>query len=167
VVTPRTLNPSPPRVPTRSQRLSPRNLSQNDFCGMDTAHIVIALGNNHCSQQHLAKAVIHPVTGKEMEYTALMKDPRLQPLWTRGFGNQLRTPIPRHLGHSWHRHMFLYQNHKHPERQKDHLRQNSLRLQTSQERKGTRPADRGRRQTQLLRRHRHFHGRHHNIQNPN
>jgi hypothetical protein len=32
VVTPRTLNPSPPRVPTRSQNLSPRNLSQNDFC---------------------------------------------------------------------------------------------------------------------------------------
>jgi hypothetical protein len=49
VVTPRTLNPSPPRVPTRSQRLSPRNLSQNDFCGMDTAHMAIALGNNHCS----------------------------------------------------------------------------------------------------------------------
>jgi hypothetical protein len=23
-----------------------------------------------------------------MEYTALMKDPRLQPLWTRGFGNK-------------------------------------------------------------------------------
>jgi hypothetical protein len=43
VVTPRTLRPSPPRVPTRSRRLSPRNLSQNDFCGMDTAHVVIAL----------------------------------------------------------------------------------------------------------------------------
>jgi hypothetical protein len=28
VVTPRTLNPSPPRVPTRSRRLSPRNLYQ-------------------------------------------------------------------------------------------------------------------------------------------
>jgi hypothetical protein len=66
VVTPRTLNPSPPRVPTRSQRLSPRNLSQNDFFGMDTAHMAVALGNNHWSQQHLANAVIHPVTGKEM-----------------------------------------------------------------------------------------------------
>jgi hypothetical protein len=31
VVTPRTLRPSPPRVPTRSRRLSPRNLSQHDF----------------------------------------------------------------------------------------------------------------------------------------
>jgi hypothetical protein len=88
VVTPRTLNPSPPRVPTRSQNLSPRNLSQNDFCGMDTAHMAIALGNNHWSQQHLENAVIHPVTGKEMEYMALMKDPSLQPLWKRGFGNK-------------------------------------------------------------------------------
>jgi hypothetical protein len=88
VVTPRTLSPSPPRVPTRSQNLSPRNLSQNDFCIMDTSHMAIALGNNHWSQQHLENAVIHPVTGKEMEYMALMKDPRLQPLWKRGFGNE-------------------------------------------------------------------------------
>jgi hypothetical protein len=55
---------------------------------MDTAHMDIALGNNHSSQQHLANAVIHPVTGKEMEYMALMKDPRLQPLCKRGFGNE-------------------------------------------------------------------------------
>jgi hypothetical protein len=88
VVTPRTLRPSPPRVPTRSQRLSPRNLSQDDLCGMETAHMDIALGDNHCSRQHLANSVIHPVTGKEMEYTALMKDPQLKPLWTRGFGNE-------------------------------------------------------------------------------
>jgi hypothetical protein len=64
VVTPRTLRPSPPRVPTRSWRLSPRNLSQDDFCGMDTAHMAIALGYNLWSQQHQANAVIHPVTGK-------------------------------------------------------------------------------------------------------
>jgi hypothetical protein len=88
VVTPRTLRHSSPRVPTGSQRFSPRNLSQDDFCGMDTAHIAIALGNNHWSQRHHANAVIHPVTGKEMEYLALMKDPCLQPLWTRCFGNE-------------------------------------------------------------------------------
>jgi hypothetical protein len=82
VVTPLTLRPSPPRVTTGSQRLSPRNLSQDDFCGMESAHMAIALGYNHWSQQHHANAVIHPVTGKEMEYSALMKDPRLQPLWT-------------------------------------------------------------------------------------
>jgi hypothetical protein len=49
VVTPRTLTTSHPRVPTRSLRISPRNLSQNDFCGMDTAHMAIALGDNHWS----------------------------------------------------------------------------------------------------------------------
>jgi hypothetical protein len=64
VITPRTLSPSPPRVPTRSQRLSPRNLSQNDFFGMDTAHMAIALGNNHWSRQHLVNTVINTVTGK-------------------------------------------------------------------------------------------------------
>jgi hypothetical protein len=63
VVTPMTRNPSPLRVPTRSRNLSPRNLSQNDFCGMDTARMAIALGNNHWSQQHLDNAIIHPVTG--------------------------------------------------------------------------------------------------------
>jgi hypothetical protein len=55
---------------------------------MDSAHMAIALVNHHWSQQHQAKAVIHPVTGKEMEYLALMKDSHLQPLWTRGFGNK-------------------------------------------------------------------------------
>jgi hypothetical protein len=54
---------------------------------MDSAHMEISLGHNHWSQQHQANAVIHPVTGKEMEYSALMKDPRLQLLWKRGFGN--------------------------------------------------------------------------------
>jgi hypothetical protein len=55
---------------------------------MDTAHMAIALGDNHWSQQHQANAAIHPVTRKEMEYKALMKDPGLQPLWTRGFRNK-------------------------------------------------------------------------------
>jgi hypothetical protein len=64
VVTPRMLKPSPPRVPTRSRRLSPRNLSQDDFCGMYTAHMAIALGDNHWSRLHLANAIIHTVTGK-------------------------------------------------------------------------------------------------------
>jgi hypothetical protein len=55
---------------------------------MDSAHMAIALVHHHWSQRHQANAVIHPVTGKEMEYSALMKDLRLQPLWTRGFGNE-------------------------------------------------------------------------------
>jgi hypothetical protein len=47
-----------------------------------------ALINNHWSQRHQANEVIQPVTGKEMEYSALMKNPRFQPLWTQGFGNE-------------------------------------------------------------------------------
>jgi hypothetical protein len=39
VVTPMTSQPSPPRVPRRSHNLSPRNLSQDNFCGMDTAQM--------------------------------------------------------------------------------------------------------------------------------
>jgi hypothetical protein len=56
---------------------------------MDTSNMSIALGNNHWSQQHQANTVVHPITGKEIEYMALMKDPRLQPLWKRGFGNEV------------------------------------------------------------------------------
>jgi hypothetical protein len=55
---------------------------------MDIGHMAIALGDSHWSWQHLENAIIHPVAGKEMEYTALMKDPQLQSLWTRGFGNE-------------------------------------------------------------------------------
>jgi hypothetical protein len=73
----------------RSQNLFPRNLPQDDFCGIDTAHMAIALGNRHWSQQHQANPVVQPITGKEMEYMALMKDPCLQPLWKRGFGNEV------------------------------------------------------------------------------
>jgi hypothetical protein len=57
---------------------------------MDTANMDIALGDNHWSRQHQANAAIHPVTRKAMEYAALVKDPRLRPLWTRGFGNECR-----------------------------------------------------------------------------
>jgi hypothetical protein len=77
VVTPMTGWLAPPRVPMRSQNLSPRNLSQNDFWDMDTANLAIALGNHHWYHQHHANAVVHPVTGKDMEYTALVKDPSL------------------------------------------------------------------------------------------
>jgi hypothetical protein len=89
VVTPMTSRPAPPRVPTRSQNISPRNLSQDNFCGMENANMAIALGNHHWSQQHQANAVVHPITGKEMEYMALMKDPSMQPLWKRVFGNEV------------------------------------------------------------------------------
>jgi hypothetical protein len=55
---------------------------------MDTAHMAISLGNHHWSQKQKENTVLHPVTGNEMEYMALMKDPRLQPLWEGGFVNE-------------------------------------------------------------------------------
>jgi hypothetical protein len=51
-------------VPARSQNLSPRNISQNDFWSMGTANMAIALGTNHWSQQYFFNAVVHPITGK-------------------------------------------------------------------------------------------------------
>jgi hypothetical protein len=50
VVTPRTLRHSSPRVPTSSRRLAPRNLSQDNFCGMDTTHMAICPNNTRPSQ---------------------------------------------------------------------------------------------------------------------
>jgi hypothetical protein len=75
-----------PRVPARTQNLSPRNLLQDDYRNMEAANQAIALGTNNWTKQHFAHAVVHQVTGKEMEYMALMKDPDLQHLWKRGFG---------------------------------------------------------------------------------
>jgi hypothetical protein len=88
VITPMTGRAAPPRVRTLSQNLSPRNLSQDYFWNMETANISVPLGTNHWYQQHFSNAVVHPVTGKQMEYMALMKDPDLQPLRKRGFGNE-------------------------------------------------------------------------------
>jgi hypothetical protein len=55
---------------------------------MNTANVTIALGTNHWSQHHLANAVVHQITGKQMEYMALMNDLDLQPLWKQGFSNE-------------------------------------------------------------------------------
>jgi hypothetical protein len=55
---------------------------------METSNVAIALGTNHWYQQHFANAVVHPVTGKQMEYMDLMNNPDLQPPWKRGFSNE-------------------------------------------------------------------------------
>jgi hypothetical protein len=166
VVTPRTLRPSPPRVPTRSQRLSPRNMSQDDFCGMETYHMAIALGYKHWSQQHQANAVIHPVTRKEMEYSALMKDPRLQPLWTRGFGNECRCLFQGIRDIPGTDTCFFIKLKNIP-KDRNITYGKIVCDYNPQEIKGMCSANRRRRQTRLLRRCRHIHCRYHNIQNPN
>jgi hypothetical protein len=89
VVTPMTGWAASPKVPTRTQNLSPKKLSQHDFWSMETSNMDISLGANHWSQQHFANAVVHPVTGKQMEYLTLMNDPDIQPLWKRGFSNEV------------------------------------------------------------------------------
>jgi hypothetical protein len=68
VATPMTIQAASLRVPVRTQNLSPRNLSQDDFWNMETSNQAIALGANHWTNQHFAHAVLHPVT-----YMALMK----------------------------------------------------------------------------------------------
>jgi hypothetical protein len=47
VVTPMTGWAASPRVPARTQNLSPRNLSQEDLWDMETINMAIALGANH------------------------------------------------------------------------------------------------------------------------
>jgi hypothetical protein len=133
---------------------------------MDTAHMAIALGNNHWSRQHLANAVIHPVTGKEMEYLELMKDPGLQPLWTRGFGNEygrLFQGIQDIPGTD----ICLFINLTSiPKDRKITYGKIVCDYKPQKKIKGTCSANLGRRQIRLLRRRRLFHGRYHNIQNP-
>jgi hypothetical protein len=126
----------------------------------------IAMGTNHWSQQHQANTVVHPITGKEMEYMALMKDPSLQPLWKRGFDNEVGrlfqgirdipgtytcffvelTNIPKDRQINYGKIVCDYKPHK---KEKERVRLTV-----------------GEQQARLLRRRRDFHGGHHNIQNP-
>jgi hypothetical protein len=64
LVTPMMGQAASPRVPARTQNLSPRNLSQDDFWNMETTNHEIALGTNHCTTQNFANAAVRPLTGK-------------------------------------------------------------------------------------------------------
>jgi hypothetical protein len=88
VVTPATRNAAPPRVPPGVIQLSPRNVSQY-FLDMGGANCAIAFGKTHWTKTKMMNSVILPVTGKEMQYTDLMKDPELGPLFEIGLGNEL------------------------------------------------------------------------------
>jgi hypothetical protein len=82
------MNTAPPRVPTGARQVSPRNLSQ-DFLDMGGANCAIAFGENHWTKTPMMNSVVHPVTGKEIQYKDLMKDPKLGPLFEIGLGNEL------------------------------------------------------------------------------
>jgi hypothetical protein len=88
VVTPGTRRVSPPRVKGRAQQLSPRNLSR-DFLGIGAENCACALGNNHWTKTPIMNSVIHPFTGKEMQYKDLIKDAILGPLFEIGLSNEL------------------------------------------------------------------------------
>jgi hypothetical protein len=111
VVTPRTLRPSPQRVPTRSQRLSPPKLVPRRL-----------LRNGHSPHGHRPRRQplvlaepskrLHPPNHRkrngihgthEGSPSTTILDARI---WQR-----MRTLIPRHSGHCGHRHVFLYQTH--------------------------------------------------------
>jgi hypothetical protein len=88
VVAPETGYVAPPRVSTGTRRVSPPNMSQ-DFLDMGGANCVIAFGENNWTQTPMMNSVIHPGTGKEMQYKDFMKDPELTPLFQIGLGNEL------------------------------------------------------------------------------
>jgi hypothetical protein len=48
---------------------------------MGGANCAIACGETHWTKTQMMNSVIHPVTGKEMQYNDLMKDPELGPLF--------------------------------------------------------------------------------------
>jgi hypothetical protein len=88
VVTPATARASPPRVQTRTHHLSPQNLSRV-FLDLGGANCAIAFGEHHWTTTHMMNYVIHPSTGKEMQYKDLMKDPDLGPSFEIGLSNEL------------------------------------------------------------------------------
>jgi hypothetical protein len=56
---------------------------------LGAANCACALGENHWTKTPMMNSVIHPVTGKEMHYKDLMKDPIFGPLFEIGLSNEL------------------------------------------------------------------------------
>jgi hypothetical protein len=75
-------------MPTGARRVSPRNLS-HDFFDIDGANFAIAFGENHRTHTPMMNSVIHPVTGNEIYYKDLTKDPELAPLFEIDLGNEI------------------------------------------------------------------------------
>jgi hypothetical protein len=56
---------------------------------MGSANHATSFGNNHSTDGPMMNAVLHPVTGKEMQYKDIMKHPLLGPRYKKGFENEL------------------------------------------------------------------------------
>jgi hypothetical protein len=98
---------------------------------------------------------------------ALMKDPRLQPLWKRGFGIECGRLFQGIMDIPGTNTCLFIKLNNVPKDRKITYGKIVCDYKPQKRKKGTRPVDRGRRQTRLLWRRHHFHGRHHNIQDPN
>jgi hypothetical protein len=113
VVTPRTLRQSTPRVPNGSRIPSPRSLSQDEFCEMDSDHMAITLGTKHWSQRQHASAG-HPPSNQIRN--GILGSHERSPSTTASdarFWQQMRTPIPGNSRHSRNRYTFLHRSEKH------------------------------------------------------
>jgi hypothetical protein len=108
VITPMTSRPAPRRVPMRSQNLFPRNLSQDDFCGMDTAHLAIP-GKSPLVRAAPSQYSRSPNHSKRNGIHGPYKRPSPATTLETWFWQRSRTPFSRHSQHSWNRHMFIYQ----------------------------------------------------------
>jgi hypothetical protein len=110
VVMPRTLDPSPPRVPTRSRRLSPQLVPKRLLWNGHHPH-----GHQPRIQPLVSAAPSkrrHPPHHREGNgiHGTHEGSPSTTTLETR-LRQRMRTPIPRHVGHPRHRHMFFHQTH--------------------------------------------------------
>jgi hypothetical protein len=56
---------------------------------MGSANNAISLGNNHWTNTPMMNAVLHPASGKEMQYKDIMQHPTLGPTYKTDFGNEL------------------------------------------------------------------------------
>jgi hypothetical protein len=70
---------APPRVPARARSLSPINLPQRYFWDMGSAKNATSLGDNHWTKTPMMNTVLHPASGKEMQYTDIMQHPTMGP----------------------------------------------------------------------------------------
>jgi hypothetical protein len=86
VVTPATIIAVPSRVPARARNLSPIDLSQGDFWDMGSSNNTIPLVNSHWKKTPMMNVVLHPASGKEMQYKDIMQHPTLGPKYKTGFG---------------------------------------------------------------------------------
>jgi hypothetical protein len=63
--------------------------SHGDFLDTGSANNAKTLGNNHWTNVPMMNEVIHPKSGKEIQYKDIMKHPTLSPQYKTGFGNEL------------------------------------------------------------------------------